>query len=359
MLALCLGTAPVSLANDEAKQLAAKAAALAAEQKAEAAQKAQVQAETKRLTQRIDGLKKNLAFQTNRVAEQTARVETLRFEQSTKAAEVKALQQSLTRELIAFYQAGPDARLNLASQQSGPRLVEYLRFVTSSRRERLEQLQSEQRQLAAAERALAEEKAALQRDITALQDEERRLAASTERQKSMLAKLERSLDSRAAKQRAVEEDRRQLAKLLNDIKPSSAAGLAFAKSRGKLDWPLQGRVLRGFGQKRSDGQSNWTGMVIAAPAGTEVRAVQSGKVAYAGWLLGYGLLLVIEHDNGYATLYGHNQTLVKERGDRVEAGELIGRAGATGSVASNGLFFGVNRQGKPLDPVVWLKKRSG
>ena len=335
MLALCLGTAPLSVANDEAKQLAAKAAALAAEQKAEAAQKAQVQAETKRLTQRIEGLKQNLAFQTNRVAEQTARVETLRFEQSNKATEVKALQQSLTRELVAFYKAGPDARLNLASQQSGPRLVEYLRFVTSSRRDRLEQLQSEQRQLAEAERALAEEKAALQRDITALQDEERRLAASTERQKSMLAKL------------------------LNDIKPSSAAGLAFAKSRGKLDWPLQGRVLRGFGQKRSDGQSNWTGMVIAAPAGTEVRAVQSGRVAYAGWLLGYGLLLVIEHDNGYATLYGHNQTLVKERGDRVEAGELIGRAGATGSVASNGLFFGVNRQGKPLDPVVWLKKRSG
>ena len=358
MLALCLGTAPVSLANDEAKQLAATAAAaLAAEQKAEAAQKAQVQAETKRLTQRIDGLKQNLAFQTNRVAEQTARVETLRFEQSTKAAEVKALQQSLTRELVAFYQAGPDARLNLASQQSGPRLVEYLRFVTSSRRERLEQLQSEQRQLAAAERALAEEKRLCSETSQPFRTRSGGWPPPRSGRK-VCWPSERSLDSRAAKQRAVEEDRRQLAKLLNDIKPSSAAGLAFAKSRGKLDWPLQGRVLRGFGQKRSDGQSNWTGM-IAVPAGTEVRAVQSGKVAYAGWLLGYGLLLVIEHDNGYATLYRHNQTLVKERGDRVEAGELIGRAGATGSVASNGLFFGVNRQGKPLDPVVWLKKRSG
>ena len=345
-------------AEDDPDALAAKAAALAAEQKVEAAQKAQLEAEVKRLESRIERLKKNLAENQRRVDEQEGRVAQLQSERAAKAQDVTQLQQSLTTELRAFYKAGPEARLDLAGKQSGPRLVEYLRFLTQARRERLDQLKVEQKRLASAERRLQKERDDLTRDLTALNDEQRRLAETTNRQSAMLSKLDRSLDTRAKRQAAIEADRQRLTQVLNNIKPSAVGGQPFAQSKGKMDWPTTGRVLRGFGQKRSDGQSNWTGMVIGADPGAEVRAVQDGKVAYAGWLLGYGLLLVVEHDNGYATLYGHNQTLEKERGDRISAGELIGRAGATGSLCSSGAFFGVNREGRPLDPISWLKKRG-
>ena len=358
-LALCLFTLALGVHGaEDPKVLADKAKALATEQKAEQAQKAQVEAEVNRLKRRIEKLQQNLASQQRRVDEQEGRVQALQEERAAKADDVARLRDSLTRELRAFYQAGPEARLDLAGQQSGPRLVEYLRFLTQARRTRLETLQVEQKRLASAERRLSEERTDLERDVQNLADETRRLAETQARQDTMLAKLERSLDTRAKRQAAIEADRKRLNEVLNNIKPSAVAGQPFAQSKGRLDWPATGRVLRGFGQKRSDGQSNWTGMVIGAAAGTEIRAVQDGTVAYAGWLLGYGLLLVIEHDNGYATLYGHNQTLNKERGDRVTAGELIGRAGAAGSLASTGVFFGVNRKGKPLDPVSWLKKRG-
>lgn len=355
---LLLGVISAAGAAEDPKVLADKAKALAAEQKAEQAQKAQVEAEVKRLERRIEKLQQNLAAQQRRVDEQEGRVQILQQERAAKAEDVEKLQNSLTTELQAFYKAGPEARLDLAGQQSGPRLVEYLRFLTQARRTRLETLQVEQKRLASAERRLGKERTDLARDIENLASEKRRLAETRSRQDTMLSKLNRSLDTRAKRQAALEADRKRLNEVLNNIKPSAVAGQPFAKSKGRLDWPTQGSVLRGFGQKRADGQSNWTGMVIAANAGSEVRAVQDGTVAYAGWLLGYGLLLVVEHDDGYATLYGHNQTLNKERGDRVQAGELIGRAGATGSLATTGVFFGVNRKGQPLDPISWLKKRG-
>ena len=345
-------------AQDDPKALQAQAQALAAEQKLEAAQKAQLEAEVKRLNTRIERLQQNLAEKQRRVDEQEGRVAALQAERAAKADDVQALQASLTTELRAFYKAGPEARLDLAGQQSGPRMVEYLRFLTQARRTRLDELKVEQKRLASAERRLQKERDDLTRDLTALNEEQRRLAETTNRQSAMLSKLDRSLDTRAKRQAALEADRARLNEVLNNIKASAVAGQPFAKSKGKLDWPTQGRVLRGFGQTRSGGQGSWTGMVIAAEPGAEVRSVQDGTVAYAGWLLGYGLLLVVEHDNGYATLYGHNQTLEKERGDRVAAGELIGRAGATGSLAQSGVFFGVNREGRPLDPVSWLKKRG-
>lgn len=358
-LALCLSLFVFgAMAEDDAKALAEKAAALAEAQKLEAAQKAQLEAEVKRLETRVERLRKNLAENQRRVDEQEGRVAALQAERAAKEQDVQALQDSLRTELRAFYKAGPEARLDLATQQSGPRLVEYLRFLTQARRERLETLAIEQKRLASAERRLQAERDDLTRDLNALNEEQRRLAETKNRQNTMLAKLDRSLTTRAQRQAAVEEDRKRLNQVLNNIRASAVAGQPFSKSKGRMDWPTEGRVLHGFGQKRSDGQSNWTGLVIAAEPGAEVRSVQDGTVAYSGWLLGYGLLLVIEHDDGYATLYGHNQTLNKERGDRVAAGELIGRAGATGSLSRSGVFFGVNRKGKPLDPISWLKRRG-
>jgi septal ring factor EnvC (AmiA/AmiB activator) len=109
-----------------------------------------------------------------------------------------------------------------------------------------------------------------------------------------------------------------------------------------------------FGQNRQDGFGDWQGLVISATDGSDVRAVQAGKVAYAGYLLGYGLVIVIAHNDGHATIYGHNQSLKVETGQAVLARQVIAIAGNTGSLDVTALYFGVTRNGKSVNPSSWL-----
>jgi murein hydrolase activator len=110
-----------------------------------------------------------------------------------------------------------------------------------------------------------------------------------------------------------------------------------------------------FGQPRADGLLRWDGMVLAAPAGTEVRAVRGGRVVYADWLPGLGQLVVVDHGKGLMSLYGHNQDLLKKTGETVRQGEVISRVGDSGGQGTPGLYFEVRRNGKPINPGEWVR----
>jgi len=128
----------------------------------------------------------------------------------------------------------------------------------------------------------------------------------------------------------------------------------FAKLKGALPWPVKGRLVKKFGARRSD--SRWDGVLIKANEGQEVRAVTRGQVVYADWLRGYGLLTIIKHDKGYMTLYAFNQSLYKAKGDWVEAGTVISTVGLSGGRSDAGLYFGIRKKGKPVNPVKWCRK---
>ncbi len=128
----------------------------------------------------------------------------------------------------------------------------------------------------------------------------------------------------------------------------------FVKQRGRLAWPLKGKLLARFGSLRRTGQA-WDGVYIQAGEGAEVRAVHPGRVVYADGLRGFGLLLIVEHDDGYMSLYGQNQQLAKQRGDWVEAGETLALAGAAAGDRLGGIYFGIRHQGKPLNPSKWCQ----
>lgn len=121
------------------------------------------------------------------------------------------------------------------------------------------------------------------------------------------------------------------------------------------DLPLRGRALARFGQPRADGLLRWDGLLLEAPAGAEVRAVRGGRVAYADWLPGMGLLLVVDHGKGFMSLYGHNEHLLKSVGDTVAQGEVISRVGDSGGESQPGLYFEVRRNGRPVDPGEWVR----
>jgi septal ring factor EnvC (AmiA/AmiB activator) len=131
--------------------------------------------------------------------------------------------------------------------------------------------------------------------------------------------------------------------------------VGLAQSKGKLTRPASGEIQQLFG-KRRQGQVRWKGIVVNSSEGSPVLAVQDGKVLYADWLKGFGLVTIVDHGEGYMTVYGRNQALLKQPGDPVLQGETIGLVGSSGGQASPGLYFEIRHKGKALNPKSWLKQ---
>jgi septal ring factor EnvC (AmiA/AmiB activator) len=137
-------------------------------------------------------------------------------------------------------------------------------------------------------------------------------------------------------------------------------GGPFDQAKGKLPWPVDGRLLARFGETRGDdARTKWDGVMISASAGSQVRAVHGGRVVFADWLRGAGLLVILDHGNGYLSLYGHNQSLLKEAGDVVKAGEAISTVGNSGGGQDTpALYFAIRQQGRPSDPAQWCRTQG-
>ena len=158
------------------------------------------------------------------------------------------------------------------------------------------------------------------------------------------------------------EDEKLLQQLLKEIRhimPSTLTEIdkreTFRKRRGRLKWPVKGKVERLFGKSRNAANLKWNGVLIASKEGKNVKAISHGRVAYADWLRGYGMLLIVDHGDGYMTLYGYNQALYKEAGDWVEEGEVIATVGRSGGQNKSGLYFEVRVKGRPSNPTKWCR----
>lgn len=191
-----------------------------------------------------------------------------------------------------------------------------------------------------------------------------------ERQQA-LAKVNSQLKSKSQELKQLSEDRRRLQALLDQVAkrvattsainspsyvPLPAGGEKFSLRKGRLPWPTQGRMIHRFGSARITGQMNWTGAYIAAPMGNSVIAVHHGRVVFADYFGGHGLLVIVDHGEGYLSLYAHNQNLLKKAGEPVRAGETIATVGNSGGQASTGLYFEIRHNGKPIDPSGWLAR---
>ncbi len=128
----------------------------------------------------------------------------------------------------------------------------------------------------------------------------------------------------------------------------------FSQSKGHLPWPVKGLIIRKFGSPRSE--TRWDGVLISAKEGTDIRAVSGGQVVFADWLKGYGWLIIINHGDGYMSLYAFNQTVYKKVGEHVKAGMTIAAVGSSGGREESGLYFGIRNNGKPVNPAIWCKK---
>jgi len=283
--------------------------------------------------------------------------------------EVSRERAALGRQLRVAYALGHQHPVRLVLQDRNPgtvaRLLRYSGYLTRERRERIAALASALERLARTERAIDREARRLS-EVRALQAERREaLLAERGRRTVALERLVRELRERTAELGAMREDRTRLAALvkrlreaINDIPAEMEPPRSFASLRGKLPWPVQGKLARRFGTPREEAGLTWQGVVMRAAAGGEVRAVAHGRVVFADWLRGFGMLVILDHGDGYMTLYGHNQSLLREPGEWVAAGDPVATVGDSGGHSSTGLYFEIRRDGRPLDPDRWCSARA-
>jgi len=269
--------------------------------------------------------------------------------------------------LRSAYLIGRDAHLRawLARDRLGPssRALAYARYLQQDRLDRMRSLLDELAELTALTRDIESAKLALAERRARSQLEIDTLGARRAEREALIAKLDVQLADHRQRLQAYARDEQSMLSLLDrlrdvlsDIPRQLNDAEPIARQRGRLPWPLPGKVLTAFGSALDSGRLS-DGVVIAAQTGDPVQAVAHGRVAYADWLRGFGLLVIVDHGDGFMSLYAHNEALLRDEGDWVQTGTVLAKAGASGGSEQTGLYFELRRNSQPLDPKGWLRKR--
>ena len=276
--------------------------------------------------------------------------------------------EALAAQVRTAYMSGNQEKIKLLLNQRDPatlgRLMAYYRYLNDYRAENIEAVVEEIRKLDELRSQIAAEEARLTALARARYDELGKLNKSQEGRTELLASLRnriasegKEVDQLAGQEKDLTRLIAELSSILSDYPISSEQ--PFSEYKGRLTWPVAGTLLHDFGQPRVGGNIKWNGVVLAAPRGREVRAVYHGRVAFADWLAGMGLLVIVDHGEGYMTLYGYNETTLKNTGDWVAPGDVIATVGDSGGQQQASLYFEIRRGTKPEDPRRWVTKRPG
>ena len=262
----------------------------------------------------------------------------------------------------AYRLAGEDFFRLLMNDESVDRLermARYHRYFSAAQVDALERYNKALAALAVQEETLEQRVT----EATASEAEHARRIAALEdlrgENTDLLARVKEEQKDRAQERDRLEADRQRLESLLAAIsrKALGLDGRSFAQSRGRLPWPVDGKVTHAFGSPRAGGRLRWNGIVVGAPDGAEFRAVQSGRVVFADWLRGFGLLTIVDHGNSFMTLYGQAEILTRAVGDSVAPGDVLGRVGRSGGSREAGVYFEIRERGQARDPSNWLTRR--
>ena len=274
---------------------------------------------------------------------------------------------ALAGQLRAAYMIGREEPLKLLLNQQDPlrsgRLFSYYGYFGRARADQIAQIQTHVQRLDELETQLAQQ----QKELASLKDAQQlqlqQLQGARDQRQKVLASLEAQTHTREQSLARLNSQRADLTALLDRLNRSLKSVAppdtvsAFGRLRGQLGWPVTGRLEAAFGDQRASGVK-WEGVVIATERGAPVKVVSAGRVVYADWLPGLGLLVIVDHGEGYLSLYGHNDRILKGTGESVAAGEEIAAAGDTGGRATPELYFEIRRAGRPVDPAPWFKQRA-
>ena len=311
----------------------------------------------------------------------------IRADSEKSSTTLKAQRAHLSRLVYERYVNGPAEPLRLALSGRNPnelsRQSVYLAHVSRARAGLINSLRGNLEHLSELAKE-AEEKARELAEIATRQAKEKQKLESERRARSdVLARISRDIQKQRKEMSTLQRDENRLAKLVEQLSriitrpPPSARQApatprmrnervperqtaetgAFGQLRGRLALPVRGDIAGRFGTPRADGGLTWRGLFIAARSGEEIRAVAAGRVVFADWLRGFGNLLIVDHGDGYMSLYGNGEALYKQVGELIRGGDAIATVGNSGGNTVSGLYFEMRHQGKPFDPMGWVGGR--
>ncbi|MDQ7090824.1 MAG: peptidoglycan DD-metalloendopeptidase family protein [Methylococcales bacterium] len=334
----------------------------------------------KSLTQKIDGKRR--------------RLKEINKEISIRQKKLDIENHELNGQLKATHIMGKREKLKLLLNQQDPalasRMMMYYHYLNKARLTKLITLKKHIAVLEQLGQERKQEKKQLQKTSSVKKNQQNKLIKTKRQRQHLLSLLDEDMSLKSQQLTQLKGNEKQLRDLIVSLgrggepvmsqhdaetllvktdKPKkikakqkmlayTQSGLSFRKLKGKLPWPLKGKVVKKFGSRRDDGR--WDGFLISAKEGASIHAITDGQVIYADWLRGYGLLVIIDHGSGYMSLYAFNQSLNKKVGDKVKTGMVIASVGKSGGRSQAGLYFGVRFQGKSINPARWCQKiRSG
>ena len=304
----------------------------------------------RQLNQQISGAESELSTLNKSKAQLESRIN----EQSSAIAE----------QIRAAHKMGEGEPIKLLLNQQDPqqvaRVFKYYDYVLQSRSQKIEQFKDDIKDLTVLVETINKKKISLAKKKKNLEAERLLLAKNLDNRTAMLEQLESSLQSSEQKLNTLKRQRSELEEVIRTVKSAAAdiarpdGYLSFVSSKGQILWPLRGSLLQKYGNKRTR-DLRWEGWLIKADAGSSVQAVHQGRVVFSNYLRGFGLLIIIDHSDGYMSLYAHNQELLRDTGDWVQRGEIISRAGNTGGLSDPAVYFEIRKDGQPVNPKSWLR----
>jgi septal ring factor EnvC (AmiA/AmiB activator) len=271
---------------------------------------------------------------------------------------------SLKKQIRAAWMEGDAPAVKVLLNEIDPdkiaRTMTYYEYLSKDTVDRLEAFRQSLQELRNTQAAVQSTRVELARTEESVAIRQQELTESRQERQQTLAALNADIQNRRSEREELESDRKRLENLLEEVQqainniPSPNESQPFASLRNKLPWPVKGQVLSRYGDRYADGKLRRNGLLIATGDEAEIRAIHYGRVVFANWLRGFGLITIIDHGDGYMTLYGHSSSLFTSPGDWVAAGEPIAQAGRTGGTDSPALYFEVRHNGKPDNPGRWL-----
>ncbi len=310
---------------------------------------------------RLKELERERDFSARRKAELDAKL-------AKREAELDEESGELADQVRAAYMTGNQERVKLLLNQRDPatlgRLMAYYGYLNDYRGANIEAVTAAIRELAELRSQVAAEEARIADLARARYAELTRLNEAQDRRQTLLVNLKDKISDEgqevarlAAQEKDLSRLIAELTSILSDYPITSED--PFSEHKGRLTWPVAGTLLHDFGQPRVSDRLKWNGVVLAAPRGREVRSVYHGRVVFADWLAGLGLLVIIDHGESYMTLYGYNETIVKNAGDWVAPGDVIATVGDSGGQNRSSLYFELRRGAQPVNPRHWVTRRPG
>ncbi len=313
-----------------------------------------------KLSQQIHRLKQDIT--NNKKILEANKKEDKKLQQQQQNAE-----HDISSYITSLYTQGKQPYLKILFNQQDPsktgRALVYFQYLHAAKRQQIDLYKDSRNQLQSIRAQIVTKNRFVNKMIGEQEQKFGTLKATQIKRSEVLAHLKKTIKSKRHRINFLKKNQKKLNEIArqsrkeNDVSNANRNGTSFAKSKGKLNLPVKGKIIARYGKSRLTSQVKWKGLLIQAAQGTAVKSVALGSVVFADWLQGYGFVLIIDHGSTYMSLYAHNQSLLKSLGDKVKKNEVIALVGNSGSLEKSALYFEIRHKGQPVNPSKWLIAR--